>query len=715
MSEAYKRARKLGEKDYHAALAASVSPYLPALDEMITSDDTAGTEPLGVLEIPTRMVVGTRTSGRQQAFARNFMPLLAQGTEFSSKWEHLYGIQVREGFRDPVKVLEFMHRFYVQEGNKRVSVLKYVGAPTTRADVTRLLPSSWEGADRGIYSEFLQFWKVAHTYDVDFSHEGSYAKLAAHFGRDLVNPWPDDAINNLCSTIQYFESVFLKRGGNRLHITPGDALLGYLDFYSDESVLDTPSDLLSARIGKLWGELSLKGEVNNLVLVGSPGEGGPHDQDGAASGSAGNLTVQPVVPASIEPAGTSSSEVSAHPVTSFASSYAASYAASLMDEKGGGPVASALSKPLSVFGQTELFSDKNPLRVAFVYRRNTYVSRWALAHDLGREKLEGKFGGLVVTEKYEDCATDRLVRDAIDKAVQRGADVVITTSPTQMDETTRAAIHYPKVRFLNCSLNLPRNSVRSFYGRTYETKFLMGVLAASMATNHKLGYCADAPVFGTVADINAFAIGAGLVDPRAKVYLKWASCAHRDWQEELLDEGVRVVSGADAAFPFADDNAYGLYEVLERGASSMDAHYPVHNLALPVWNWDRYYELIVQSILRGTWDKVPTSDHAQAVNYWYGISSGVIDVALPLSLPYYSRKLVDMLRTGIVKGAVDPFAGELHSQEGVVKGEDSAPLTSTQIVSMDWLNDNVVGCIPDASQLTRPAREEVQISGVREK
>ena len=30
--------------------------------------------------------------------------------------------------REPVQAFEFMNRFYVQEGNKRVSVLKYFGA-----------------------------------------------------------------------------------------------------------------------------------------------------------------------------------------------------------------------------------------------------------------------------------------------------------------------------------------------------------------------------------------------------------------------------------------------------------------------------------------------------------------------------------------------------------------------------------------------------------
>ena len=40
----------------------------------------------------------------------------------------------------PIVAYEFMNQYYVQEGNKRVSVLKYVGAFSITASVTRLIP-----------------------------------------------------------------------------------------------------------------------------------------------------------------------------------------------------------------------------------------------------------------------------------------------------------------------------------------------------------------------------------------------------------------------------------------------------------------------------------------------------------------------------------------------------------------------------------------------
>ncbi|MBQ1451124.1 MAG: BMP family ABC transporter substrate-binding protein, partial [Clostridia bacterium] len=139
-TEEYVKARKLGTKEYQKALSEGHYTYLPALDDLIGSRTTMKEEKVGTKEIPLDYVVGTVTKGRQDAFARNFMPMLAPDTEFASKWISLYDYQTEEGITDAITVLEFMGKFYVIEGNKRVSVLKYLEQPTILANVTRILP-----------------------------------------------------------------------------------------------------------------------------------------------------------------------------------------------------------------------------------------------------------------------------------------------------------------------------------------------------------------------------------------------------------------------------------------------------------------------------------------------------------------------------------------------------------------------------------------------
>ena len=64
---------------------------------------------------------------------------------------------------------------------------------------------------------------------------------------------------------------------------------------------------------------------------------------------------------------------------------------------------------------------------------------------------------------------------------------------------------HPKTRFLNCSLNAPHPLVRTYYPRTYEVTYLLGMLAGIVSHSDKVGYVAANPVYGVPAAINAFA------------------------------------------------------------------------------------------------------------------------------------------------------------------------------------------------------------------
>ena len=155
----YGKARKKAQKVYRSQLLRGTYPYLQALDDIVSFAEIVSETELGLIEIPLDAVVGTKTAGRKQAFASNFMPLLDDNTEFAHKWISLYQAHISEGIRDPIIAVEFMNRFYVVEGNKRVSVLKYVDAVSIQAYVTRLLPQKSDSKENRIYYEFLDFYE----------------------------------------------------------------------------------------------------------------------------------------------------------------------------------------------------------------------------------------------------------------------------------------------------------------------------------------------------------------------------------------------------------------------------------------------------------------------------------------------------------------------------------------------------------------------------
>ena len=157
--EEYELALKKGQKEYRELVMAGIPPYPAVLDEVLAdaSDDTA--QDVGLLEIPAERIVGVKSKGRISAFTRNFLPLLDKNSEFAYKWINLCDAHLGEtGIRDPIEVFEYLGVFYVQEGNKRVSVLRHFGSPRIPGNVKRILPQPSEEPRIRAYYEFLDFF-----------------------------------------------------------------------------------------------------------------------------------------------------------------------------------------------------------------------------------------------------------------------------------------------------------------------------------------------------------------------------------------------------------------------------------------------------------------------------------------------------------------------------------------------------------------------------
>ena len=277
----YVKAKKLGEKSYRHEVSRGRYPYLPALDYMLKNRDTFKTEEIGVREIPIHLICGTLTQGRQEAFAKNYMPLLDPESEFAAKWIHLISYQKNEGITDAVKAHEFMGRFYIQEGNKRVSVLKYLGQPDILADVTRVLPpENSDSKESRIYREFMKFFDCTGIYGIYFSEEGCYYKLADMFGMDLDSVWPDDAVLLLKSSFNTFARLYTEYCGEQ-SLTFGDSFMIYMEKFKPDSLLNDSDEVIRAKLGKIWpGHLTLLERLRKFCAELYSAKNGDEDSSG---------------------------------------------------------------------------------------------------------------------------------------------------------------------------------------------------------------------------------------------------------------------------------------------------------------------------------------------------------------------------------------------------------------------------------------------------
>lgn len=267
--EQYAKALRQGRKTQKACLAHGETPYPCVLDDILKDSETAGRVELGLLDVPAALVVGTKTEGRQNAFAADFMPLMEPGTEFAVKWVNLCTAHLEDdGIREPVRCFEYLGRFYVQEGNKRVSVLKSFDAPTIPAYVTRILPKRSEKPVISAYYDFLHAWQLTGLYQVQMSRAGRFANLQAALGFEPEHVWTEDERRRFAARFSGFQKIFRKLGGDALGLTAADALLVWLKVYSYESLVSSSDAEFAKTLRAVWPdiEVTAKGEPLEVTL-----------------------------------------------------------------------------------------------------------------------------------------------------------------------------------------------------------------------------------------------------------------------------------------------------------------------------------------------------------------------------------------------------------------------------------------------------------------
>ena len=633
--EEYNLALRQGQKEYRELVMANRSPHPVVLDEILPENNTDAVVDLGVVEIPSERIIGVKSAGRITAFTASFRPLLDNKSEFATKWINLCSAHLGEvGITDPIVCYEYLGDFYVQEGNKRVSVLRHFGAPRITGTVKRIVPPLSDEPRIQAYYEFIEFYKASKLYCVQFRRPGDYARLLAHLGKKSGEVWNETEKRTFNAYFHYFRDAFCALQVPPEEALPEEALLLWLELYPFQDLGRLSTSELKKSVAALREDMVANSKKEDAVK----------GQTKAEDTTKANL----------------------------------------------------LERLVS--------SGPDHLNVAFVHQLETAQSAWVLGHEEGREHLQRVFGDKITTRSYFGAETTELAERYIEQAVADGAQVVFTTAPPLSRATLKAAVTYPKVRFLNCSVDQAYSSLRTYYGRIYEAKFITGAIAGAMAQNNRIGYIASYPIFGVPASINAFALGAQLTNPRAQIELRW-SCVKGTPQADFLADGVRVVSNRDAptqAKMFLDFCNYGTYLMNDRG--------DLIPLGTPIWLWGKFYEFVIRSIFAGGWKR--DKGESTALNYWLGMDSGVIGVRLSDKLPEGVRQMAKILEKGLKDGTLDPFRRRITAQDGTIKSDSTHWFSPEELLHMDWQCDNIVGSIPGFEEILPISQNMVRELGI---
>lgn len=631
----YSNARKLGLKEYSQNISQGRNGYLPFLDGLLKNIDIISEVDLGIVEIPLRKVKGTYSYLRSISFAQNYMPIMEADSEMAKKWQNVCDIQNDEGLRDPVKAYEYLNWFYIIEGNKRISVLKYMDVYSYYADVTRLIPK-YDANDKDIriYYEFMDFYKKTGINEIWMTNEKSFSELW-----EIIKDFrPNNIFIDESGRFKYFVSAFYNNfrnafyqlGGDKLTITTGDAFLDYLKLHGLDQ--EYTEEEFKDRIWRLLSELKYYSGPETVDIQQSP---------------------------------------------------------QLKTEK-------------SLMGLIVNLVHNDKLKVGFAHSTDSRTSSWTYSHELGRAHLKQTLKDSVTTVSKSNLPEGNDAVPALQELVDEGCNIIFTTTPALINPTLKAAMDNPECNFLNCSCLHSFKHVNTYFGRIHEPRFLSGIIAGTMSESGKIGYIAPYPATDIISGLNAFTLGARMVNPRAQVYIKWTIGQKKiigtdHITQELASIGVDIISHHNTLINHTFAKEFGVY-TLKRNNEGQ--YLPDKYLAVPIWNWGIFYEKYIRSVLAGgTRLGLDNAVSGRVRNYWWGLDSGLLDFFYAKSrVPAATGKMVDFFKTSLISQSYKVFTGPIYDNNGVLVVENGEELQREHILSMDWLIEGIVGEIPDMEQ-----------------
>ena len=314
-------------------------------------------------------------------------------------------------------------------------------------------------------------------------------------------------------------------------------------------------------------------------------------------------------------------------------------------------------------------------------------SGYTYTHDIGIQGMKQNLGlsdEQIIRKNNVSDSDDEEIKKAIKDCIDKGCNIIFTTSWGYMNVTAQMAEEYPNVYFSHGTGYMSNGkNFNNYFGRMYQARYLSGIVAGMNTKTNKIGYVA---AMGTdnsevTSGIDAFALGIYSVNPQAQVYVKVTNSWYAPQKEEeaakqLLDMDCDVIAQhCDTSYPQTLAQERGVYSIGYN--SDMSKNAPEACLCSVVWNWSAYYTTAVQSIIDGTWD---------GSNYYGGMSENLVNVTSVANFATAgTQEKVNEAKQQILTGKNGVFDGAIETNTGEIIGTAGSTLDDATITgAMNW-------------------------------
>jgi basic membrane protein A and related proteins len=317
----------------------------------------------------------------------------------------------------------------------------------------------------------------------------------------------------------------------------------------------------------------------------------------------------------------------------------------------------------------------------------------------GSEAVKAKFPDIEVLTAENVPEDDNATR-VMEKMISDGAKIIFATSYGHLDPALKVAAAHPDVVVIQqgnfIADTIPANS-GTYFGTVYEPVYLAGIAAGKATKTNKLGYVYAFPIPQTIANINAFQLGAASVNPAVQTYVvntsNWCDPAKQaEAAKSLFAQDVDVITqhqDCTATITKAAEEAGKMVVGYHADASTLA---PKGWVAGSEWSWGDLYSDIVQTALDGKF----TGSKYNA-NFRVGFKDGAnpfVQSKFGSMVDADTQKLIEDTKAKISSADGSPFMGPIMAQDDSEMFPAGVPDYATVESKNTVFVKGVVGDIP---------------------
>lgn len=278
----------------------------------------------------------------------------------------------------------------------------------------------------------------------------------------------------------------------------------------------------------------------------------------------------------------------------------------------------------------------------------------------------------------------------MEEMIRQGAKLIFPQSFGYQDFALNVAARHPDVFFEHPSGYKQAANFGTYWGASINLMYVEGVAAGLATKSNKLGFVGAMPIPQVVGAVNAFALGAQSVNPKATTTVifinTWADAGKEAAATNTLaDQGIDVVTSIV-------DSPVAVVQAAEKRAiwsigyhsAAVQKFAPEHWLTGLDFQFGAAFTKMAEDVIAGTW---------KAENLMAPLSEGMVKLA-----PFGTSVPQDV-QTAVTKAATDAAAadfvflkGPIYDQAGKVRIPAGETPDITQWGNaVDWLVKGVIG------------------------